>query len=100
MEQLIKADKAAIYYQHNTIIALSIFISGLILIILGAIRNSHTALFLGATLVGLSLLKFPAFLVALATGGYFLYFLLMQYIGIFPYTDTVGEFMQPSILLL
>ena len=57
------------------------------------ILGFRLALPLGAMLIGIGLLYFPALLVAVMFGGYYLYFLTLERIGIYPYTNLTATYL-------
>ena len=70
----------------------SAILTGTTLVGIAFILGFRLVLPLGAMLIGIGLLYFPALLVAVMFGGYYLYFLTLERFGIYPYTNLTATY--------
>ena len=88
--------------RQTSVIAVCAISTGLMLLVVASVLGFRLALPLGVMLIGLGLFFFPALLVAVMFGGYYLYFLTLERIGIYPYTNLTATYLacQNGLTLL
>jgi hypothetical protein len=79
--------------RQTSAIAVGVIFNGFMLFVTASIFGLRLALLLGVMLMGIGLFNFPSILVAVMFGGYYLYFLVLERIGINPYTNLTAMYL-------